>query len=355
MPKIAIVGEAWGQQESIYRRPFVGAAGDALNRMLFEAGILEGEERLWFRERETNLLITNVFNMRPKDNDIEDFCCSKKELPPGYDLPCLKAGKFIRPEFAPELLRLKTELEEAKPNIIIALGNTACWALLRRTGIDQLRGAVTKCALVPGLKVIPAYHPAAILRMWNRRPITIMDLAKAKDESESAEINRTSREVWLNPTIPDLYDFEAKYIAQSNLLGFDIENPKDQADGLISCLSFAPDLAHAIVVPFFDPRKPMYCYWSTVDQEVAALRWTKSILESPIPKVGQNGLYDISHLARVGVKVRNYDHDTMLMHHSLQPEEKKGLGVLGSLYAGEDAWKTTLKERGKKKSVKRND
>jgi uracil-DNA glycosylase len=352
--KIAICGEAFGAQEEIYKKPFVGAAGDLLTTMLGEAEILTGPREQWAKERNEKCFITNVFNFRPTNNDIETLTCRKKDLPREYDLPPIKQGHYIRPEFLPEIERLKSELEALQPNIVIALGNTACWALLRRTGIDKLRGAITRSALVPGLKVIPAYHPAAVLRMYHRRPMTVMDLAKAGEASHTKEITRVAREIWLDPTIDDLLEFERRYIDPAHLIAFDIENPGDHAEGQISCIGFAPDPYHAIVVPFFDPRKPMYCYWQTRAEEVAAWLWVRKILANSKQKVGQNGLYDIQHLALVGVRVANYAHDTMLLHHSLQPEEKKGLDVLGSFYANEDAWKTTLTQRGKKKSIKRD-
>ena len=67
----------------------------------------------------------------------------------------------------------------------------------------------------------------------------------------------------------------------------------------------------------------------------------KSILASSrIPKLFQNGLYDIAFLWRAaGIPVKGALHDTMLLHHALQPEMKKGLGFLASIYADEGAWK----------------
>jgi hypothetical protein len=65
------------------------------------------------------------------------------------------------------------------------------------------------------------------------------------------------------------------------------------------------------------------------------------VLESPTPrKLFQNGLYDIAFLWRAyGIKVMGAEHDTMLLHHALQPESLKGLGFLGSIYSDEGAWK----------------
>jgi len=40
MSRIAIIGEAWGKDEAAAKRPFVGASGRELNRMLEEAGLL---------------------------------------------------------------------------------------------------------------------------------------------------------------------------------------------------------------------------------------------------------------------------------------------------------------------------
>src|SRR5215469_5427166 len=113
---IAIVGEAWGAEEAKERAPFVGISGYHLTRMLTEAGI-----------NRADCLLTNVFNLRPRDNKIETLCGPKSEALHGY--PSLGKGKYIRREFASELQRLGDELLEANPNLIIALGGTALWAL----------------------------------------------------------------------------------------------------------------------------------------------------------------------------------------------------------------------------------
>jgi DNA polymerase I-like protein with 3'-5' exonuclease and polymerase domains len=88
-----------------------------------------------------------------------------------------------------------------------------------------------------------------------------------------------------------------------------------------------------------------------VDDERSAWGFIREIMaDREIKKVFQNGLYDIAFLYRsVGIKVRGAEHDTMLMHHSLQPESLKGLGYLGSIYTDERAWKymrtsTTIKQ-----------
>ena len=99
-----------------------------------------------------------------------------------------------------------------------------------------------------------------------------------------------------------------------------------------------------------DPRAKDRSYWPDSRTELAAWTFVRGILQGDkVSKCFQNGLYDISFLWRaVGIKVRRAEHDTMLLHHSLQPESLKGLGYLGSIYTDERAWKhmrsTTIKQ-----------
>ena len=71
-----------------------------------------------------------------------------------------------------------------------------------------------------------------------------------------------------------------------------------------------------------------------------------------IPKLFQNGLYDIGFMLRAyGIRTMNAAEDTMLLNHALQPEMLKGLGYLGSIYGDERAWKHFTKHE----TIKRDD
>jgi uracil-DNA glycosylase len=321
--KIAIVGEAWGEEEERQRTPFVGASGRELTRMLSEAGI-----------HRADCFLTNVFNLRPGPrNDIDILCCDKANDRSG--LPPLRAGKYLRHEYLPELHRLREELGAVKPNITIALGNTAAWALLRNAGISKIRGSITPGRLVPNQKVLPTYHPAAILRQWELRAVTVFDLMKARRESGFPEIRLPKRTVYIEPNLQDLEWFYVNHILPARYLSVDIETASDQ----VTCIGFAPRVDLAFVIPFVDLRRGGN-YWSTEVEEFRAWDAVRRYLDSSSRKVFQNGLYDIHFLwRRYGLSVRNAEHDTMLLHHALQPESEKGLGFLGSVYTNEASWK----------------
>src|SRR5215472_16877584 len=162
MTQIVIVGEAGGADEERLRMPFIGASGNELTRMLKEAGIQ--------RER---CFLTNVFNLRPKNNDLGSLCTNKSEGIAGRGP--LTTNKYLRSEYAPELDRLAGELRRERPNLIIAVGNTPNWFLGGHGGISKIRGYTYAS---PFGKVLPTYHPAAILRDWSLRPVTVIDFEK---------------------------------------------------------------------------------------------------------------------------------------------------------------------------------
>lgn len=356
---IVLCGEAQGESEARLGVGFVGASGVELLRMLNEAEVItltetdyryfskyyEGDRKageyidaIWNLHPE--VYRTNVFQQHPPGNKLEYFCGPKGEGIRGYG-PLL-TSKYVRGEFLYELERLADELLRVDPNLIICLGNSALWALTGATGITKYRGSTRLSThTAADFKLLPTYHPAAVLRQWELRPATIMDLMKAGREAEFPEIRRPERKFWIEPAIEDMERFYNEHISGCGLLSVDIETAGNQ----ITCIGFSPSEAIGIVVPFYDARKKSKCYWPTPGDELKAVQYCKRILENRrIRKLFQNGLYDIAFIWRAwGIKVYGAEEDTMLLHHALQPESLKGLGFLGSMYTDEGSWKVMRK------------
>ena len=335
--KIAVVGESWGAEEARAQAPFVGWSGQELTRMLTEAGIYRSQ-----------CLLTNVFNFHPKGNDIDEVCGPKTQALGGY--PALKGSRYVREEFIPEIERLGDELCEANPNVIIALGNTAMWALLGKTAISKFRGvAELSTHTAKGFKVVPTYHPAAVIRQVELRPTVVIDFQKALRESETPGLNRQSRLIHIPETIEDLHEYDRSVLQSSIRIAVDIETAGRQ----ITCVGFSPSRDSAIVVPFYDARRKERTYWKTNSDLKLAWEFVRGVLERPVEKTFQNGLYDITFLFRAaGLRTYGASHDTMLLHHALQPEAPKALGFLGSIYTDEGAWK---QNRGKTFTIKKDE
>jgi uracil-DNA glycosylase len=347
MSNILIIGEAWGEQEARERSPFVGPSGYELTRMLHEAGI-----------RRADCYLTNVFNIHPPGNDLSALCGPVEDALDGY--PKLLTprptyqhwrGGYARARLGAELTRLSAELLEQDPNLVIALGATAMWAMLGKTTITKLRGTTALSThTVAGFKVLPTFHPAAVLRQWELRPTTVIDLSKAHRESAFPEIRRPEVTIYVPETPDEIRDFDRAFIREASSLAIDIETSGSQ----ITCIGFAPGPTTVLVVPIHDRRRPGGSYWSTPETEQAVWSLVREICHRPKPqKVFQNGLYDIAFLWRSKrIAVAGATHDTMLLHHALQPESLKGLGFLGSVYAGDHgAWKS---DRIRTKTIKRD-
>lgn len=363
---IILLGEAWGENERRLKHAFVGAAGVTLLRMLADAEVIEltGSDRnridLYYKTGDPTHLakvwqahdefyLTNVFNAHPPGNKLEYFCGGKADGIPGYGP--LVPSKYVRTEFAPELDRLGDEILSLDPNLIVCLGNCAVWALTGKTGVSKLRGTtVLSSHTVGNYKLLVAYHPSAVNRQHDLRPTTVADLSKIPVESETGTLERPPCEIWIEPDVEDIRTFIKNHIPSGTLVSCDIETSGTQ----ITCMGFAPRRDLAIVIPFVDPRKPGKSYWASAEFEQQCWELIRSVLEdSTIAKTFQNGLYDIAFLARAyGILVKGALHDTMLLHHALQPEALKGLGYLGSLYTNHGPWKH---ERKGTETIKRDE
>lgn len=369
MPRIAIVGEAFGEQEELTGIPFLGAAGQELTRMLREVSIDRASCKL-----------TNVLNFRPPNNDLRSICIDKASAVSAYALerpalaerhpafpwpghyhwpPLAGAGKFLHPRYLAELPRLVAELSGGNLDLVLALGNTACWALLNRSGIGKLRGYVYDSTLVPGLRVLPTYHPSSVLRQYSHRPIVIADLRKACGlvagggmAGAEPQNSKPPRKLWIEPEAGDLRLWWSAFVPDKyTSLAVDIET----FGGTITCIGFGTETG-AISIPFWDRRKPDGNYWNSGADEELVLAEVKSWLLSPNPKIFQNGLYDLQYIWKTwGMVVHGSIEDTMLMHHALQPEMSKDLNFLGSVYSTLPAWKYARKQASLKLKAEKRD
>lgn len=322
---IMLIGEAPGKSEEMKGVPFVGTSGQELDQMLEAADISRAA-----------CSISNVFLARPPSNDLTAWMVSKKEGGVGT---AIAKGKFFTPEHYAQRQRLYAEIALANPNIIIALGNTAAWALLDKTGIMAMRGSVAWSPATER-KVLPTYHPAAVMREYAFRATTIMDLIKAKRESGSAALSIPKWRIIIEPTLTEIYNSVSWFSSPDELVAYDIET----AHGQITCMGFATGRV-SLTVPFVSSTEANKSYWPTAAHEAEAWKLCKIILESLSPKVTQNGMYDLQYLHKYNIRPRNSFHDTMLLHHSMMPEMPKSLGFLGSVYTNFPSWKD-MRPRG---------
>lgn len=398
-----IVGEAWGRREAQFQHALVGPTGRELSLEMglsgfspfltlqcrkcknivefIEARCKNCDEFLWPNEfhlidhwkrmkNDFGIHVTNVFNVQPPGNRIAHFFDRIRETP----MPSLATenGSHLKAENFHHLKRLWKEIADLQPNLIIALGNTACWALLGQSKITALRGTVNRTNKeLTGLdiKMLPTFHPANVLRPTGRamRPTVIADWTKASREVEFNEIRRPERFITIPaPNSSGIDEIHRWLHRPAWRYGNDIETIRGQ----ISIVGFAREVNDALVIPFRDAHSKDgriidvgkiaksigfvgggINYWPTPDLEIAAWKLVIQGEESTKEKIGQNFLYDLSYMVKMGIRPNNITHDTMLWHHSLYPEQPKSLGYLGSLYSDDLAWK----QMSRQDSLKRDE
>ncbi|MFN8178536.1 MAG: uracil-DNA glycosylase [bacterium] len=126
--KVVFVGEAPGRDEDLQGEPFVGAAGQLLNKILAAIDF-----------KREDIYIANILKCRPPGNrnpePIEIASCEPI---------------------------LRRQIEVIQPLILCTLGSFAAKTMLGATeGISRLRGRVHEYR---GIPLIPTFHPAALLR-----------------------------------------------------------------------------------------------------------------------------------------------------------------------------------------------
>lgn len=332
LAEIVVVGEAPGRQEVEQGRPFVGAAGQLLNKLLYEVGL-----------DRSALYITNVSKRRPPNNDISHFFESSKVRARQLGLQEI-SGKYPKTEMLQELEALRKEFEQLKnAKVIIALGATALWALTGETKIGDWRGSIIitdKYKSPIGLDnkvVIPTYHPAGILRQMEWYPIARRDLQRAVAYWRG-EITRPEYTFHIRPTAAEAIEF-LQSIEPMQPVAIDIET----IDHEIAAIGVGVDEEEAMCIPLIVNGSSYY----SEDEEFAIVREMRRVLREAYC-IGQNFAYDAQYFARDFLVYPEYVFDTMVAHHVVFAGLPKSLDFLSSLYLDwHEFWKHELKESRK--------
>jgi len=348
--KIFFVGEAPGEEENNACEPFIGAAGQFLNRVFRAKGIIRSE-----------VLIGNIFNKRPPKNNVGYFYQDKGKKILTWE------GEEMLSKLQGFLYRRLKEREESGEgiNVIVAMGVEALKHLTGKKRINKWRGSVLPCTLVPGFKVYATYHSSHVMRLINEPverlmgekkkdaqnvlPLFEVDFDRIKIQSESPTFRLPERKFEIDLTHNELVS-RLKDLINEPYVGVDIETYVGQPGGLLLwCIGFAKSPGEAFVVPIIKGGR---FAWSLDDEAVLWYHISKFFLSKSI-KIFQGGMYDLAILGRYyGIRCAKGTYgDTMYCHHSSYPYLRKALEVLCSMYT----WEPYFKSEGKVTLGKRND
>ncbi|MEW6355292.1 MAG: uracil-DNA glycosylase [Planctomycetota bacterium] len=142
---LMFIGEAPGHDEDMQGEPFVGRAGQLLTKIIEAIGM-----------KREDVYIANILKCRPPNN--------RAPLPT---------------EMVMCMPYLRKQIRLIQPKIIVALGGTAVQGLLKTTdGITKLRGTFTE---FDGIKLMPTFHPAYLLRNPGGKRQVWEDMKRVRD------------------------------------------------------------------------------------------------------------------------------------------------------------------------------
>lgn len=288
--KIAIVGMAPAVEEVRTGVPFMGASGQILNKSLAKLGISRDQ-----------VYVTNIHDAF---------------LAPGTSL-------FSLPQSVREasIARLKHELEQVRPNVVVPLGDEALYFLCNLRGIQKWRGSILPSTLLAGQKCVPSVHPAWIVRgMWKWEPVfTHIDLARALEESKDARFILPVRNAITGPSLGTVLDY-IQECHKYEILSVDIEvyGYTTTGTGEIACVGIGFRDDEALCIPFV--RSGGVPYWGVSEEARIWVALARLLQDEKIKKVGQNLAFEWLYFWLHNIFPSNMWIDTMLLHHTLYPD-----------------------------------
>jgi DNA polymerase I-like protein with 3'-5' exonuclease and polymerase domains len=278
----------------------------------------------------------------------------KKEITPQH---LAVRDKLVLPPVKDGVELLKREIELCQPNVIVAFGNAALWALTGKWGIRSWRGSVIACDLPLNLdyqpKVIPLVSPSMILKQWSERPIFIHDLQRVKKESVSRDVTPLNYDFIIQPNFGQASATLATLQRQVERGPMELSVDIETRAGHIDCIGFAWSKTEAICIPLMvnlvKGKVTDSHYWTEAEEALLLYRIYRLLTHPNCRVIGQGFWYDAQYTLRHWHFVPNLWQDTMISQHSCFSTMKKSLDFLSSMYCENHVfWKDENKEANEK-------
>lgn len=290
--RIFVVGEGPGLKEDVYGQPFVGPAGSLLKKLLQQAGVD-------YRQ----IFFSNVIRCLPKGT-------TKAVREPEYE------------EIEACAPYLEQEIAVVKPTIIVPAGNVALRYILgaKNVNITSKRGLEIWSEKY-NCKIMPIFHPAAILRNPKYESVTIQDLVRINNSSSTKELSALGLGTYTIADTKEKLTELFHYLDTEEEIAIDLETTGlDWQKEQIISLGFSWKERTGWCLPLLNTKvkeeDPTLRFWDDATYLKVVDRLKKA-LARPSKKIFHHGKFDIKHLTYHGFQVNNVYFDTMLVHHLL--------------------------------------
>lgn len=297
--RVMIIGEAPGAEEAKTGKPFQGKSGQLLRAELHAVGL-------------DDVYISNVVKCRPPDNRT----------------PSTKEQKACRGY-------LDEELDAVNPEYVLTLGNPATKAIFGKAKITEIHGQLLTNK--HGIKGVPAFHPAYVLRDPTKKPQFQTDLKRFADLVNGKRSKSTVKYRILG--WDNLEEFFEEF-KRTLWYSFDIETNSLKwfaEESKIHSIAFAFETTgEAWVMPLrLEIGEYKSPFFKHADAQGVLERIERIARSMKKKAVGQNGKFDnLFLMAKYRVRMP-LAFDVMLAHHTIDENSNHDLKGLQRQYIGE--------------------
>lgn len=305
---IMLVGDAPVEQEALEGRPFIGPAGEQLNRALRRVGLPRGAVQ-----------IGNCIQCRPPNNWLSGS---------PWEEAALSSCRTYR-----EALINK----EARTKVYVALGTIATKTILEDNGqhyagkLENWHSTVTR--LADEQYMIPTFHPSYLLQgkqnLFNAQCFALrlaMEVAAFGYIADPLDLIVDPPQDWFETYVDETVKFTSSWLAVDIETAISVGEAEDELPfpiGEITRINFSAAPDYGITVPW----------------ESRYLPSIHRLLSSPMTKVFWNERFDVPILTRNDSKIGGTVVDMMQGWHMLQPNLPMGLGFVSPFYSKIGPWK----------------
>ncbi|MCC7570646.1 hypothetical protein KO465_04820 [Candidatus Micrarchaeota archaeon] len=309
--KIMLVGEAPDSEASRYGKPFCGREGKTLDDILSQAGIARYQ-----------CYIGYVARSQPPADKMSLYFEDKK-----CNVPTARLRKWVE--------ELRQEIILHKPNIVIAFGMYALWALTGLKSLQNYRGYVLSSTLVPDVKVLATHSPRSINDDWKLYFPAVLDLRKAAVHSNFPDLRYMKQTLEPNVTAKQFIDYMEECIAHPEWEDISVDIETIQPGSHVEELGLSHDPSFGISLYFVKGRRP-----ALPENDELKVWQTFARLMKQKKAIMQNAAFDIGVLwYNNHILVENLKADTLIQAHVCWPELPRDLGFLGSVCLNVPPWK----------------
>lgn len=302
--------------------------GSKQAKILFVSDFLRVDENAFqvVLSDQRKALIVNAMNRAGVPESDYAFTVMYPFMPPAMNLSRADEDQKVLARLA-----CKALINEIDPNVIVPLGEYALNFITGLENINKQHCSILKVKAEFGArKAIPLLHPEHVQRAYDMQAYISFGCQRIKAESHSKNLGLPDRKflLSLDLSFEQIIDYLETRVLQAPELSIDVETGR----GIVNTHGFAISPSEAIaidVLPSSYSPAQFHKLWSLI----------RKVLESDIPKIAQNSLYECQWASLYGIDIKNISFETMWAMKLLHPGLDKGLDNVGRIYTRQPYWK----------------